>query len=103
ALLARLGAEREVAVKYHPREDERDALSLEGAGARLLPHGLPAELAFTRLRRGGIVLGEASTALLAARWLRPDLRVMDLGLAQAPFARLAQGFLAARGVTPAAL
>jgi len=101
ALLLRLGAQRDVAVKYHPREVEPDPLSLDGAGARLLPHGLPAELAFTRLRRGSVVLGEASTALLAARWLRPDLRVMDLGIAQAPFARLAQGFLAARGVSPA--
>lgn len=98
--LLRLGASGAVAVKYHPREAVADPLGLAEAGATLLPHGLAAELAYARLRRGGVVLGEASTALLAARWLRPDLRVHDLGLADAPFARLAQGFLAARGVAP---
>lgn len=103
ALLERLAGERCVAVKYHPREAEPDPLGLGNAGARLLPRGLPAELSFTRLRRGGVVLGEASTALLAARWLRPDLEVRDLAFAEAPFARLAQGFLAARGVAPAAI
>ena len=103
AVLARLGADRRVAVKYHPREVERDPLGLADSGARLLPHGLPAELALTRVARGGLVLGEASTALLAARWLREDLVVLDLAAADAPFARLSQGFLAARGVEPAAV
>ncbi len=101
ARLRRLLAERagaRVAVKYHPRETLPDPLALAGEGAELLPHGVPAELVLARVARGGTVLGEASTALLAARWLRPDLAVLDLGLAEAPFALLARAFLAARGV-----
>lgn len=101
-LLEQLCAGRSVAVKYHPREAEPDPLALAGHGARLLPHGLPAELAFARVRRGGMVIGEASTVLLAARWLREDLVVLDLAASEAPFARLSQGFLAARGVQRAA-
>lgn len=100
AALARLGADGRIAVKYHPRESRDDPLDLASGGTTLVPHGLAAELAYARVRRGGVVVGEASTALLAARWLRPDLRVFDLGLARADFARLAQGFLAARGVEP---
>ena len=98
--IARLGRRGVLAVKYHPREAEPDPLGLADQGARLLPHGLPAELAFTHVRRGGRVLGEASTALLAARFLRPDLEVLDLAATQAPFAKLAQAFLAARGIAP---
>jgi hypothetical protein len=103
ALLARLaGTGRAVAIKHHPRELHADPLGLAAAGARLLPAGIAFELLLPLLRRGALVAGTASTALLAARWLRPDLAVHDLGGGDGDFARRAARFLAAHGVRPAA-
>jgi hypothetical protein len=101
AALAARGAA--CAMKYHPREEQADPLGLEAAGARVLPAGLALELLAARLPRGATVAGEASTALAAARWLRPDLRVLDLGLSGHDFARRAAAFLARIGVEPLAL
>jgi hypothetical protein len=94
--LARAGAC--VAVKYHPRELDADPLGLVEAGATLLPGALTMELIAARLPRAARVAGEASTALAAARWLRPDLRIADLGLIEHDFARRARAFLARIGV-----
>lgn len=92
---------RQVAVKHHPREREPDPLGFGARGARLLPLAIAFELLLPLLRRGGVVAGSASTALLAARWLRPDLSVVDLG-GGGGFARRAGAFLAGEGVQPAA-
>lgn len=93
---------RALAIKHHPREMHADPLGLAAAGAQLLPAGIAFELLLPLLRRGALVAGTASTALLAARWLRPDLAVHDLGGAHGIFARRATDFLAAHGVRPAA-
>jgi hypothetical protein len=89
-----------VAVKHHPRELHADPLGLAAAGVGLLPAGIAFELLLPLVRRNGAALGEASTALLAARWLRPDLHVYDLGLSNGEFARRAARFLARTGVQP---
>jgi hypothetical protein len=100
AQLARLaGPGRALAIKHHPRELHPDPLGLAATGARLLPAGIAFELLLPLLRRGALVAGTASTALLAARWLRPDLAVHDLGGVDGVFARRAADFLAAQGVT----
>lgn len=90
------------AVKYHPRELEPDPLRLadEAVAACLLPAALPAELLALRVARGACVIGEGSTALLALKWLRPDLDVRDLGAAADGYAVRARPLLAAFGVHP---
>jgi hypothetical protein len=90
-----------LAVKYHPRELQADPLTLENAGAYLLPTAIAFELLLPLLVHGGSVFGQASTALLAARWLRPDLQVFDAGGQGGMFARRAAEFLASTGVRPA--
>ena len=87
ALAARGGG---CAVKYHPRETAADPAGLVACGATLLPAGIALELLAARMPRGATLAGEASTALAAARWLRPDLRVLDLGYSGHAFAARAR-------------
>jgi hypothetical protein len=91
------------AVKYHPREAAVDPAGVQSCGATLLPAGLALELIAARLPRGATLAGEASTALAAARWLRPDVRVLDLGYSDHAFARRSRAFLAGIGVGPGSL
>jgi hypothetical protein len=88
-----------IAVKYHPREREPDPAGLlEGAGTLALPGALPMELLLPLLPPGALLAGEASTALLAARWLRPDLRVLDLGLGRGDYLERSRAFLGRHGI-----
>lgn len=88
-----------VAVKYHPREREPDPAGLLADGDCLaLPTTLPMELLLPLLPPGATLAGEASTALLAACWLRPDLHVVDLGLAHGEYAAKSRAFLQGHGV-----
>jgi hypothetical protein len=99
-LVADLAARGErLAVKYHPREVEADPAGLLASGEALaLPSALPMELLLPLLRPGACIVGEASTALLAARWLRPDLRVFDLGLGQGDYLERSRALLQRHGV-----
>jgi hypothetical protein len=88
-----------LALKYHPREVEADPGDLVGAGAaRVLPALLPMELLLPLLPPGSLLLGEGSTALLAARWLRPDLEVRDLGLSEGGYAVRARALFGRAGI-----
>ncbi|HRA36536.1 MAG TPA: hypothetical protein PLC02_02475 [Pseudomonadota bacterium] len=100
ALAARGGG---CAVKYHPRETAADPAGLVACGATLLPAGIALELLAARMPPGATLAGEASTALAAARWLRPDLHVLDLGYSGHAFATRARAFLAGIGVAPGTL
>ncbi len=83
-----------IALKYHPREVEADPGALLAAGASItLPAILPMELLLPMLPRGALIEGEASTALLAARWLRADLDVHTFGVSRHPYARAAERLL----------
>lgn len=65
-----------VAVKYHPRTGQTDPLKLvKEYNALLLPSGLAFEFILPFLKRQSHVIGDVGTALLTAKWLRPDLRV----------------------------
>jgi len=89
----------QVAIKYHPREREADPGGLRREGATIdLPALLPMELLLPLLRPGTTLVGEGSTALLAAHWLRPDLRVVDLGLSQGGYAVRARALFASLGL-----
>lgn len=88
-----------VAIKYHPRENRPDPGGLLAAGTlRELPTLLPMELLLPLLPRAAVLLGEGSTALVAAHWLRPDLRVFDLGLNREGYAARARELFADLGI-----
>lgn len=99
-LVARVAARgARVAVKYHPREREPDPAGLlVGGRALALPGTVPMELLLPLLPAGATLAGEASTALLAAHWLRPDLRVLDLGVGRGEFLARSRSLLHAHGV-----
>ena len=88
-----------LAIKYHPREVHPDPAGLlAGTGVIALPALLPMELLLPLLPAGALLAGEGSTALLAARWLRPDLRVFDLGISPDGYAARARRFFARHGI-----
>ncbi|MEO8160396.1 MAG: hypothetical protein ABI588_03175, partial [Arenimonas sp.] len=92
---------RRLALKYHPREREEDPAGLLASSAALvLPKLLPMELLLPLLPADALLAGEASTALLAARWLRPDLAVRDLASAQGDYAQRARALFARHGIGP---
>lgn len=67
-----------VGVKYHPRQDDPDPLGLGTMqGIMTLPNTLAFE-ALLPLLGHAVIIGDVSSALLTARWLRPDLRVLSL-------------------------
>ena len=88
-----------LALKYHPRETQNDPAGLFDAETLALPALLPMELLLPLLPRGALLVGEGSTALLAAHWLRPDLQVHDLGLSQEDYAQRARALFARAGLT----
>jgi hypothetical protein len=66
-----------IAVKYHPGEPEQDVLGLSKyPGVHLLPARLSFEFILPLLG-SPLVVGDVSSTLLTARWLRPDLRVVS--------------------------
>ncbi|WP_428035044.1 polysialyltransferase family glycosyltransferase [Amphritea sp.] len=66
-----------IAVKYHPRDSVEDCLNLCREGVTLLPGSIPFEAMLPLLSKDTVVVGDVSSTLLAARWLRPDLRVIS--------------------------
>lgn len=63
-------------VKYHPRTRDEDFFKLrEKYNAILLPKGLAFEFVLSFLSKDMFIVGDVGTALLTARWLRPDLKV----------------------------
>lgn len=88
-----------VAIKYHPRESQPDpAALLADSNVLALPMLLPMELLLPLLPFGAVLTGEGSTALLAASWLRPDLKVFDLGWSRGGYAARAAKLFARNGI-----
>ena len=72
----RLKQGHQIAIKYHPRDTQIDALSLAQLNkVDLLPAAIPFEAMLPMLKNGVEVLGDFSTALITARLLRPDALV----------------------------
>jgi hypothetical protein len=65
-----------VAVKYHPRDIQQDALNIKEIGCQLIPKQVNFEALLLIFPKNRTILGDFSTVLLNARWLRPDLRVI---------------------------
>lgn len=98
ARLAQTGAA--IGIKCHPRETKEHGLTMQATTVDAIPAGLAFELALPWLKPQGMILGQASTALLAAKWLRPSCTVIDLGFANADFGERASLFLQKVGVKP---
>lgn len=67
---------KNVAVKYHPRDIKPDALGLKQIGCQLIPKQVNFEALLLIFPKNRTVIGDFSSVLLNARWLRPDLRVI---------------------------
>lgn len=67
-----------VAAKYHPRNSEPDILHLAEAGVDLLPAGVSFEAILPLLPNTTHIIGDLSSTLLIARWLRPELPVTSI-------------------------
>lgn len=68
----------QVAAKYHPRNSNPDALDLAAAGVELLPSGISFEAILPLLPKKTHIVGDLSSTLLIARWLRPELEVTSI-------------------------
>lgn len=65
-------------VKYHPRQDDPDPLGLAHIpGVAFLPGVVPFE-AMLPLLNTPVIVGDTSTVLLTAKWLRPELRTVSV-------------------------
>ena len=67
-----------VTAKYHPRNSEPDILQLAKAGVDLLPAGVSFEAVLPLLPATTHIIGDLSSTLLIARWLRPELPVTSI-------------------------
>lgn len=65
-----------VGVKYHPRDAHPDALRLQEKGCELIPAKVNFEALLLVLPTNLTIVGDFSSVLLNARWLRPDLKVI---------------------------
>lgn len=88
-----------IGLKYHPREVSADPGGLHRDGTTVaLPALLPMELLLPLLPPAAVLAGEGSTALLAARWLFPRRRVVDLGISRDGYAARARVLFARHGI-----
>lgn len=67
---------KNIAVKYHPRDTHQDALNLQSIGCQLIPSQVNFEALLLIFPKNRAIIGDFSSVLLNARWLRPDLRVI---------------------------
>jgi hypothetical protein len=67
---------KNIAVKYHPRDSQTDALNLEKSGCQLIPAQVNFEALLLIFPRDCTIIGDFSSVLLNARWLRPDIKVV---------------------------
>lgn len=67
---------KKIAIKYHPRQDGSDDLSLLNIdNVQLIPTALAFEFVLPLLPRGSKVIGDVGTALLTTKWLRNDVSI----------------------------
>lgn len=68
----------QVAAKYHPRNSNPDELNLISAGVELIPAGISFEAILPLLPKKTHIMGDLSSTLLIAKWLRPELKVTSI-------------------------
>ncbi|KZY44953.1 hypothetical protein A3732_11395, partial [Oleiphilus sp. HI0050] len=69
---------RDIGVKAHPRSTNLDLLDEMFPGSTRIDKNIGFELILPLLGDDVLVLGDISTTLLSAKWLRPDIRVETL-------------------------
>ncbi len=92
----RYGGKR-VGIKYHPRQKDDDPLQLVSQQDQLIPRAVAFEILLPLLGRP-LIIGDVSTVLLTARWMRPDLHVVALKNERDSRQRKMSGILAHLGV-----
>lgn len=77
---ALLSAGKKVGIKLHPREQEPDPLGLgEREGLYLVPQQAMFEMLVVLVESSELtIIGDASSAMIGARWLRPDVTTIAL-------------------------
>lgn len=96
-VIKEIGSEYDnVYIKYHPA-DLGDVLGLEGA-AIILPSSIPAEM-LLGVMEFDYVLGDTSTAIMAAKWMYPDSKVefIDTG---SPYTQSIKRLYMSMGIVP---
>jgi len=88
-----------LAVKYHPRTQERDRFCFEeDSSAMLVPSDLAFELLVSQLNLRTKLLGDVGTTLLTAKWLRPDIQSVALLSEQGRFEQRMAAIMRQHGV-----
>ncbi|MEW6238639.1 MAG: polysialyltransferase family glycosyltransferase [Candidatus Omnitrophota bacterium] len=68
------------AIKYHPRQIGEDEIGLlKFQNTQLIPANASFEALLPSMPANIAIVGDISTTLLSARWLRDDLRVISIG------------------------
>lgn len=68
-----------IAVKYHPRDLQKDRLNLAHLKQiQLIPQKLVFESMLVGLNQDTVIIGDFSTALLTMKWLRPESTVLAI-------------------------
>jgi hypothetical protein len=72
-----LAQNRQVAIKYHPRQAGLDALTLaEDKRVQIIPAVLAFEFILPLLKQEAVVSGEMSSILMTTQWIRPEISVI---------------------------
>lgn len=75
---------KQIAIKSHPRVENIDVVKTIFPGASLIDRYVGMEFLLPFLSDDCIVIGDVSTTLLTAKWLRPDLTVISIDYSQIP-------------------
>jgi hypothetical protein len=68
----------EIAVKAHPRSKEDDIVASLFFGTLQIKKHIGMEMLMPQLKENVLIIGDQSTALLTAKWLRPELHILTL-------------------------
>ncbi|MUV85124.1 hypothetical protein GJ631_00640 [Natronomonas sp. CBA1123] len=79
SILDNYSSEGKTGIKYHPREQETPGFNF-GSNTFEIPREIPAELLYLASNSIETVLGDVSTSLISALWLRNDIRVISYAL-----------------------
>lgn len=91
-----------VAIKYHPRSKGDDYLNLaKRYQALILPNNLAFEFVMPLLGSKTTVVGDVSTVLMTAKWLRPDIQTFAVLTQEDAFAQKFKGVITKLGITVA--
>ncbi|MDJ1431981.1 glycosyltransferase family 52 [Halostagnicola sp. A-GB9-2] len=71
------------AIKYHPREEHESRFGFDPRFE--IPQSIPAEILYMKCGDLNKVIGDLSTSLLTAKWLRSDIDVISYGPAVGRF------------------